>query len=656
MLVSPSLKLLRYLSSLGVVLLVMLLYVSGMLQSLSSIGYDTLYKLRGPQPADARFLIVTQDDPSLEYYKIRLGDWPRSWHARLIDILSQAGAELIIFDYDFSQPTNPLEDDRFTAAIEKAGIVILANRLLTSGELRPPLASFAAGALDQGFINVVPDSDGRMRRTIYFAATHDNQLFFSLPLKIVEIFEDFPEDQRVFDRADELGWGEHLLPYPNMLINFSGPQGSFSNLPYFKVLEGDYDPAVIKGKIVLVGNTHTLGKDFFVTPTSNRMPGVEVLAHSAATILNDTFLRPLPSYLIFALIVGFGMIGSIVCFVPRITIRKNLLVTFVSGALVLGASYYLFVYHYFWLDIVPPLLVLFVGLAIGGLLQWYNNRRRVSQIKHIFGRYVSRNVVDVILSNEIPVTLESHRKDLSVLFSDIRGFTSISEQLSAVEVGRFLNRYFEAMIATVFEHRGTLDKLMGDAIMAFFGSPLPVENHALAACRCALEMRTQLEHVADIGIGKIKSRLEIGIGINSGEVIAGNLGSADYIDYTVIGDTVNLGARLESLNKIYGTCIIIGEDTYAAVSQELACRELDQVKVTGKDRVIRIYELLEDKATFQNEPLIEMYHEALECYRQQRWTDAQAMFKKLLKDYPNDGPANVLKARCRTHIDALPLN
>jgi adenylate cyclase len=438
-----------------------------------------------------------------------------------------------------------------------------------------------------------------------------------------------------------------------MYINFIGPARSIPAISYHSVLEGDFDPSQVEGRIVLIGNTHSLGKDFFSVSTDSRMSGVEVHAHALSTILNNRFVHHASTHLLVFLTIVMGILGVSIIFSSRISAMTNLLLVIMAGLLVFASGYLLFTHLYVWLD-VAPLLLSFIGNGmLTGFYQWNKSRKRVLRIRNMFGRYVSRNVVDVILSKEAPVELEGHKRNLSILFSDLRGFTPLSETVDARDVSKFLSRYFEQMIDAVFKNKGTLDKLIGDAVMAFFGAPLEVEDHPAAACRCALDMEERLEEInrSDIIPGGIP--LELGIGINTGEVVVGNMGSPQYFDYTVIGDTVNLASRLESLNKHYKTRIIISEATYSLISNYFLCRELDFVRVKGKLEPTQIYELLPDKGSAMIDA-VEHYQIALSYYRKGQWQDALKELHRALTVHPEDGPSQKLSERCRLYIEHPP--
>lgn len=631
-------------------LAVLILLNYGYLERLSLIGYDLLYDMRGSIQASDRIILVKQDEASTDFYNTRLSDWPRSHHARLVDKLADAGADLVVFDYDFSRPTTAEDDGAFARAITEAGNIILANRLLASGEILQPLDAFTENSLGEGFIDTNLDRDGAWRRMIYMNLTRDGYINFSLPMVTAEIYEDFPEDQRDLDNPDALGWGTHRLPYPDMLINFTGADGNFSSLSYFQVLENQYNADQVSGKIVLVGNTHRLGKDIFSVPTDKQMSGLEVHANAIASILDDQFITPLPKWALVSLVMLSGFIGGVIIFLRRPRLRSNLVLMITFTMLIVLASYLLFTYMLSWLDMVPLLLAFIASISISTSYHWKQSREREKEIRGLFGHYVSKNVVDAILSENIPVKLDGHRTQVTILFSDIRGFTTISESLPPPELGRLLNLYFDEMIAAVFQNNGTLDKLMGDAVMAFFGSPMEDIDHQQQACQCASDMIDRLHALNSSGKLPKGIRLEIGIGLHTGDAIVGNLGSSDFADYTVIGDSVNLASRLEGLNKQYATNIIISADTWKHVKNTYKCRELDIVKVKGKEEEKPIYEMIvNDTST----AVIDHYQQALAYYRQREWKAALAITNKLIEQYA-DGPSRQLAEKCRQLVNNPP--
>jgi len=270
--------------------------------------------------------------------------------------------------------------------------------------------------------------------------------------------------------------------------------------------------------------------------------------------------------------------------------------------------------------------------------------------------------MDEILKNPGMLRLGGEKRDLSILFSDIRGFTSISEKLEPEQLTNMLNNYLTPMTDVVFKHNGILDKYIGDAIMAIFGAPLPLENHPSAACRAALDMLTELESLRQQwkseGMPDFIQGMKIGIGINSGPASVGNMGSNLRFDYTVIGDNVNLSSRLEGTTKAYGVNIIASQYTWERTRNEFIYRELDCIRVVGKQVPIRIYELLGvKKAGAREEGLIKMageFESALALYKDRKWKEAAAAFKSLIEDNPEDMASEVYIKRCEQFIEDPP--
>ncbi|MCX5852409.1 MAG: adenylate/guanylate cyclase domain-containing protein [Deltaproteobacteria bacterium] len=273
--------------------------------------------------------------------------------------------------------------------------------------------------------------------------------------------------------------------------------------------------------------------------------------------------------------------------------------------------------------------------------------REKKKIRGAFQYYLTASVITEILKDPSKLKLGGDKKDLSVLFSDIRGFTSISEKMTPEELVHLLNEYLTAMTDVVFKYDGLLDKYMGDAIMAVFGAPLDQPDHPMRACTTALVMMEELRKLQKKWAGEGKPVLNIGVGVNTGDMVVGNMGSQMRFDYTVMGDSVNLGSRLEGINKEYGTNIVISEYTHERVKDELRCRELDSVRVKGKALPVKIYELLgrkEDGETAYE--WVRIFEEGLTHYKAKRWDEAIAGFKKVLAVKEDDHPSNLYIKRC----------
>ncbi|RMF15712.1 MAG: adenylate/guanylate cyclase domain-containing protein [Candidatus Dadabacteria bacterium] len=288
------------------------------------------------------------------------------------------------------------------------------------------------------------------------------------------------------------------------------------------------------------------------------------------------------------------------------------------------------------------------------LYKYYTEERQKKEIRGAFQTYLSPAVVEQVIEDPSKLALGGEKRELTVLFSDVRGFTTISEALDAEELANLLNEYLTPMTDLVFKHGGTLDKYMGDAVMAFWGAPIPQEDHAFRACDCALEMMRVLHELQRDFEARGYPPIDIGIGINTGPMSVGNMGSTQRMDYTVMGDAVNLGSRLEGINKTYGTHIIVSEFTWRACEGQIWGRELDLVAVKGKKEPVRIYELIDYKPVPTMVPLVNRFHEALQVYRDGDFARAFQMFQDILRDYPSDGPSKTFLERSRDLLENPP--
>jgi adenylate cyclase len=288
--------------------------------------------------------------------------------------------------------------------------------------------------------------------------------------------------------------------------------------------------------------------------------------------------------------------------------------------------------------------------------------RERRKVRSAFQHYLSPEVIELLLEN--PALLEPRRTEITVLFSDIRGFTTISERLDPQELARLMNGYLTDMTQILFQHRGTLDKYIGDAVMAFWGAPSEEPRHAELACRAALDMQQRLAELRAQWLAEGKPPVAIGVGINTGAAAVGNMGSELRYGYTAIGDTVNLASRLEALNREFGTAILISEATAAALPEErFLLREVDHIRVKGKQQPVQVFELLALVSEDGRAPTPELaalrelaaqFAAARALYRQRRWAEAQAAFEAILARWPDDGPAQVFARRCATYLAAEP--
>jgi adenylate cyclase len=524
-----------------------------------------------------------------------------------------------------------------------------------------------------GFFNYPPDTDGVVRRATLFLPygrsenptewdlypsldimaaralmgpdAQDTNLFYG-PAGIARI--DFGNKLSV--RTDDLG---------QMLINYRGPADTFRHYSIADVLQKSIPPEKFKGKLVLVGATATGIGDLRATPYGgNIFPGVEIHANAIDNILNDRFIRRdaktalIDALLIFLFGIPLGIWMALVQ--PRwMWFGAALLIPLVAvdyGAFRRG----------WWLNFTIPAMTLTGNVLLVSLYRALIEEKEKRKVRSAFGQYLSPEVIRRLLVN--PRLVEPKKTDITVMFSDIRGFTSISEKLDAQELALFLNQYLSDMTRIVFSYHGTLDKYIGDAVMAFWGAPFEEEGHAARGCNAALEMMKRVGELQKEWEAQGKPRLEIGIGLNTGVASVGNMGSALRYGYTALGDAVNLSSRLEGLNKDYGTHIIVNETTYlAAKNDSFVFRELDLMRVKGKLQPVTIYQLMGRQEDFaangSAETLrlqMELFAHARELYRTRQWNVAQSAFQEILDKWPKDGPSRVYVERCQEYIAAEP--
>jgi adenylate cyclase len=356
---------------------------------------------------------------------------------------------------------------------------------------------------------------------------------------------------------------------------------------------GDIPAEAFRDKIVLIGFTTPTVPDLYPTPfsASNRTPGVEIIANTISTIMSGNYLRIVPPWVNLVLIIVMALIAGIINRSPR----PGLTVAVMGGAMALYAVivYLVFAQARWYLPLTGPELMLFLGVVLPTLEQAVSQELEKRRVRGLFNRFISPEMVDQLLATQ-DINSLNKRTNLTILFSDIRGFTTLSEKLTPDEVVALLNPYLEVMTNVVHQHGGTVDKYEGDAIVAFFGEPVPYADHAVRAARAAVGMRTALTGLKERwqAEGILPERFEIGIGLNTGDVFVGLLGSAQRINYTVIGDTANLAARLQDLTKVYAWPIIISESTANAIKDEFDVEFIEAAMVKGKSEPVKIYKVL----------------------------------------------------------------
>jgi len=533
-------------------------------------------------------------------------------------------------------------------------------RMTEAQALETNLTPFTSASKLSGYFNIIPDRDGIVR-TIDLATRYQDYFLIPLSLQVLRHYLNYPEVTLKFHEGgiEKVQVGNIDIPCDfegKMIINYRGGQKTFKYYSFTDVIHDRIPLEAFTNKIVLVGATATGIYDIRITPFDKIFPGVEVHAHIIDTILKGDFLSRSPWIKIMdvLIIIGMGLCMGIA--LPRCKALLGALFTAVLFAGYILATCFLFTQYRLLVSITYPVVVLLLTYTTSTVYYYMIEEREKRRIRDTFQRYLAPSVVEEILKNPDKLKLGGEEKELTILFSDIRNFTSISETLSPTQLEQLLNEYFTAMTAVIFKNKGTLDKYMGDAIMAFFGAPLDQPEHHLRACFTAVGMVEKLNVLQQKWKIRGLPHLSIGIGINSGLMVVGNMGSDSLFDYTVIGDNVNLGSRLESLNKQYGTTIIISEFTYHYVKDAFTCRELDLVQVKGKEKAVTIYELVskEGISSQWKESFLNHYEEGLKRYRERKWEKAVEEFSSALKASPNDVTTRLYIKRCEMFSENPP--
>jgi adenylate cyclase len=658
--------------------------------------YDLRFQYRGAEKPGSEIVIVKIDEQSIR----ELGRWPwsREHWAKLVKRLTEWGVKMIGIDAIFAEKESSFADAQLAEAIGESGSVVLGYFFLTSEEeirelkevslrgsarqvfpqslpvklrsrgaketplleglhMRSNIALISEKSRSLGFFNVNPDVDGTVRWVPLAMRFHD-KIYPSLALQVLREYRGVPQP---FLKVANFGvegiqLGETFIPTEKrgqLLVNFRGGRNTFRGYSFYKIISEKPEERPPKEdfreKIVLIGATAIGVYDARVTPFDIGLPGVEIHATVIDNILRrDFILKPrwiwaidIPIIILMALIPGLV--------IQRL---KPLRGAFVSGGLLficIIANWYFLVNQGIWVNLIYPVLPAFFGVFVSvTVYQYVTEEREKRKIRNAFQFYVSAGVVNEILKDPEKLKLGGERKVLTVLFSDIRGFTHLSEILAPETLTKMLNLYLTPMTVTVFKYQGTLDKYMGDAIMAIFGAPLEQNDHAEKACHTALGMVEALKDLQRNWEIDGVPEISIGIGINTGPMSVGNMGSNMLFDYTVVGDHVNLGSRLEKLNREYDTNIIISEFTHQYVKDAFVCRDLDIVRVRGRRESVRIFELLGREEPFQGWPAFRAaFENGLMAYRNKHWDEGIREFGEALRIRPGDGPAKLYLRRCR---------
>ncbi len=690
-----TVALLISLASLG---LALLLYHAPLVKGWENQVNDLLFRAFPAKHNPEIPVIVSIDQNSLDHlqknYKI-LWPWPRSIYGAAIEFLEHCGAKVVVFDIIFSSPdidrinSNAAYADSLLAReLGRSGKVVLAAQMEDSthqssnpvidlfnygitykvdkDKIKPypqatlPLPMFQKAAAHPGAVNFFTDADGTCRR-IPLLYQYKNHFFPYMALSAALVYENAHELYTT-DSGRYLAYDDRRIPvqkdgfFKIYWYGKGGPRNTFQYYSFAQILaaygqwkrgETPFIPAnAFRDKAVFIGATAAGLLDLKTTPFSplEPYPGVEIYATVFANIIRGDFVAHMP--LSFWSIITFLLL-TILCFLwQNLKVWQSVILSIAFFLIPPMIGVATFTARQTFIPLVTSEIALVSAVLSILVVSYLMEGKEKKMIKKVFNRYLHPAVVENLTKEPEKVEMGGKEIEATVLFTDLQGFTGISELFSPPEIVEFLNQYFEKVEQIIFENHGMLDKYTGDGIMAIFGAPLETPHHAHFACDAILAFKELSNITIEAKTQSIP--LITRMGVNSGRFVVGNIGSSRSMDYTAIGDTVNLSARLEGVNKQYGTHNLISETTYAHIKRDYICRELDFIRVKGREKPLRIYNVISrtDKLEKDMQLFLSMHQEALALYRKQKYRKARKMFEKLLDMDAQDPVATTFIQRC----------
>jgi adenylate cyclase len=592
----------------------------------------------------------------------------------LADAIRSSSASVVLgyFFHMLANPRHPLSEEEIAEQYRRiAGsqYPLVTYRGGNAGAMAIPrayapesnLPVLTEAAASSGYFSVKQDSDGTVR-WMPLAVAGGEEMFPPLSVLAAWHYLDRPpmllrvgpygvEGVQVgstFAPTDESG---------RLLVNYLGPPGTFPQHSIADILDGSTEEGAFRDKIVLVGAAATGIYDMRTTPFSPVHPGIEIHASVIDNLLTGRFIaRPgwSETYDVFAIAI-LSIVAALGLW--RLSPLPSIIFCAALFALHVFVAREVFVRYGLWLNAVYPLLALVATYLSITVYEFVSEQRERRRLRNAFGQYVASEVVETIVRDPDKLQLGGEEKVLTVLFSDLKGFTSYSERYTPQQMIELLSEYYARMTERVFGCGGTLKEYVGDEMMAIFGAPIDQADHAVRACAAALDMRAHRHALSEEWVSQGRPRLYARTGINSGRMLVGNLGSKYRFSYGVLGDNVNLGSRLEGLNKEYATEILVGENTVKLLGDEFLLREVDVVRVVGKEKPTRLYELLAAAGAelpASEARAMESYSAGLAAYREQRWDDALRQFHAALEQKADDGPSLVMIERSKAYMESPP--
>ena len=642
---------------------------------------DFLFVIRGELPKDDKVVIVDIDEKSLQEY----GQWPwsRDIFSELLLRLSDAGAGIIGLDVVFAEEDSssphkfaqkypeitralPNYDEILAQTLTQTPVV--GGYIFTFEKTREenipmvPAIFVEKGMIDNstilqpkgvilniellqdslyssGFFNNTQD-EGGMIRSVPLVMRYDDILFPSLALEMLRIYSGANKVEVIGDEfgVSKIDMGEFEIPTDHvgrLVVNFRGPAKHFKYISAVDIISGDFDPNEIRGKFILVGTSAVGLFDLRSIPFDSNFPGVEVHANVIDNILSGDFLHKPENKVVYDLIIIWSLV--IVLSVVFSLVRSFYIIPI---ALLLGYGmfelFFVLLFEYgIVLNLLFPMVAFILSLVLSVAIDYFSASKQKEQAKRMLGKKVSPAVMEYLLEHSSEDLVASKEVEATIFFSDIRSFTNISEKIGSPDkLIRMLNAYMTPMVESIVAHKGTIDKFIGDAIMAYWNAPVKVKNHADQALHSAIEQIEMLSSINEKITPEYDVTIDIGIGIHTGVVTAGDMGSFGRSDYTIIGDNVNLASRLEGLTKQYGAQILISKATFEKLTKAYKVRPIDLVEVKGKNEAVEIYEVICNNKNI-SEDEIKLYTDAITLFRDAKVDLAHKIFEQLQTQNPS---------------------
>lgn len=604
---------------LGTVALMFLIQIAaivpGVTTPLERIEYsirDALMRLRGTQDTSDKIAIIAIDDFSFNWTGYRW-PWSRSYLAEIVNQVTAGGGKVVGVDIFLFEPDkDSASDQAFADALGKVPSAVTVVQIFeevvdnfTVSTLSQPLPPYRK-VLDGSGITAFTRDEDAIVRSVQAYDTYNDKTYYHWAFEIARLYLGVDPPSDPTSTSVQFNGQSVPLRSRQILINFAGPSRTYPTYSASNVHDGitlEENPDAFRGKIVLIGVTTVTLQDIYPTPFSAQVPtaGVEIVANAVDTLISGQYLREAPPWVALIAILIAAVIAALISRSKQPILTITFLTTAMLGYLVVVLVSFL-KFNYILPTMIPQIM-LFFGVVLPTLEQAVSQELEKRRVRNLFSRFISPEMVDQMMATQDLNSLNK-RSDISIIFSDIRGFTTLSEKLSPEDVVALLNPYLEAMSKVIYKHGGTVDKYEGDAIIAFFGEPVPFKDHAVRSLRASLDMRVALDELRKQWEKEGRpNQIEMGIGINSGEVFVGLLGSAQRINYTVIGDNANLASRLQDLTKTYAWPILISESTYQQVKDEFETEFADAVTVKGKTKPVNVYKVIGRKGAPKSEQL-----------------------------------------------------